>query len=268
VHGGENAIRSGLQRQMKMLGNAIRGSEEIDQIASDIHGLEGTDAKTFERRTIANLTQQISELDAGSKVAAVTAEIDPTQNDFLETSGAQFMDFAEHLVRRKAAASSAHKWNHTVGTAIIAAILNLQNRTGMSVLTAEDWRGQPRVALENIASENFWVGLAEEMSARSEAFERDELGVRRSIVRCGISACVEQSRDFGFVRIPDNPGDPFESGNFVRRALRVTAGDHNLRVRIGAMNVANGLTCLGVGRRSDRTSVYDDDLSLGTGVRE
>src|SRR6185369_135804 len=49
-----------------------------------------------------------------------------------------------------------------------------------------------------------------------------------------------QFREPMFVRVPDHLGDAGEGGDLFRSALRVAASDHDLCIRIFAMNTADG----------------------------
>src|SRR5206468_996273 len=82
VHGGEDAIGAGLQRHVEVLGDAIAGGEEMDEIPSDIQRLDGTDAETFDGGFVEDAAEEIFEIDTGREVAAVGAEVDAAEDDF------------------------------------------------------------------------------------------------------------------------------------------------------------------------------------------
>src|ERR1700736_754675 len=140
---------------MKMPRQTMRRSEKIDQIARDVHRLNRADAQAFERRALANLTQQIPERHTRKKIPAVATEINSAHHDFLESARAQLVDFTQHFARRKAATRSPHKRNHTIRTAIVAAVLNLQNWTGVAVFTSQNRRSQPSATPIDACCKNF-----------------------------------------------------------------------------------------------------------------
>lgn len=60
------------------------------------------------------------------------------------------------------------------------------------------------------------------------------------------------------VRIADDLGDAGKSGEFLGGTLGVASGDHDLRVRVFAMDAADGGTRVLVSRCSDGTGVEHD----------
>ena len=64
VHGGEDAVGAGLQRHVKVLGDAIAGGEEFDEILRDVQRLDGADAETFDRCFVKDAAEEILEFDA------------------------------------------------------------------------------------------------------------------------------------------------------------------------------------------------------------
>src|SRR6266705_948449 len=127
MHCGEDAVRAGLQRDVKVLRDAVVGGEEIDQFAGNVHWLDGADAETLDGGFVEDALQQIDKFDARGEIAAPGAEIDPAQDDFARAGGDESADFAENFVWSKAAAASAHEGNHAVRAAVVATILNFQD---------------------------------------------------------------------------------------------------------------------------------------------
>lgn len=82
VHGGKDAVGAGLQRHMKVLGEAIGGSEERDEVLSDVLRFDGGNAKAIERSFVQDAAKEREKSDARREIAAVTAEIDARENDF------------------------------------------------------------------------------------------------------------------------------------------------------------------------------------------
>src|SRR5450631_719149 len=131
VHGGENAIVSRLQGHMKMLGQAIVVREKPDQIASHIHGFDGADAQTLDRCFVENAAKQIAECYTRRKIPAVRSQIDSAEDNLADAGSGEPVHFVYDRFRWQAAAVAADKWNHAVGAAGIAAILNLQCRASV-----------------------------------------------------------------------------------------------------------------------------------------
>src|SRR5882672_6945055 len=154
VHGGEDAVGAGLQRQVEMLGDAIGPGEEFDEILGDVQRLDGADAETFDGGFVKDAAEERFEFDAGRKVAAVGAEIDAAENDFAEAGFAEALNFLKDSFGREAAALSANEGDDAIGAAGIAAVLNLQGGAGVIPFPAEDRGGEKFSAFENIAGED------------------------------------------------------------------------------------------------------------------
>ncbi len=84
-----------MQRHVEVLGDAIGGSKEIDEVLGNIEGLDGTDAEPFDRRFVEDAAKEIFEFHAGRKIAAVGAEVDPAENDFAVPRFAETLDFLD-----------------------------------------------------------------------------------------------------------------------------------------------------------------------------
>jgi len=48
VHGGQDEVGGGLQGHVKVLGEAVGGSEEIDEVFCNVYWLDGADAETLD----------------------------------------------------------------------------------------------------------------------------------------------------------------------------------------------------------------------------
>ena len=151
MHGGENAIRSGLQRHVEVLGDALRGSEEFDKISRNVERFDGADAQAFDSGFAEDAAEEILEFDARGKVAAVSAEIDATQDNFAISGIAETLNFMENGFRRQAAALAADKRNHAIGAAGVAAVLDFEGRASVIPFPAEHGSGEQRALFENIA---------------------------------------------------------------------------------------------------------------------
>src|SRR5882724_2379899 len=78
VHGGEDAVGSGLQGHVKVLGDAIGPGEEIDEVLRDIERFDGADAEALDGGFVEDAAEEVFEFYAGSEIAAVGAEVDAT----------------------------------------------------------------------------------------------------------------------------------------------------------------------------------------------
>src|SRR5271157_5296450 len=126
VHGGKNTVGAGLQRHVKMTSEALGAGEEVNEFARDVQRLDGAGAEALERGAFEDLAEKIHEFEARSEVAAVGAEVNAAQDDFLVAGGDEAANFAEDFVWGQAAAASADEGHHAVGAAMVAAVLDFQ----------------------------------------------------------------------------------------------------------------------------------------------
>ena len=145
-------------------------------------------------------------------------------------------DLVDHGIRLRAAAASAHVGNDAERAAIVAAVLNLEIRASAVAQGVFNGRGKKIALLENIADADFAVIVRA---------VRDQIGNRI------------------LVRIADDQSHAGQSGDFLRRALRVAAGDDDARLGLRAMDAADGLAKLVVGGRGDGAGVQDDEVGVG-----
>ena len=157
VHGGEDGVGGGLQGHVEVAGEAIGGGEEGDQVGGNVHRLDGADAEARDLGFVEDAAEEIFEFGARSEVAAVHAEVDAAEDDFLVACGGELADFVEDLLRRKTAAFAADERNHAIGAAEVAAVLDFEDGARVIGFAAEDWSGKEGGLLEDVAGENFRV---------------------------------------------------------------------------------------------------------------
>ena len=124
MHRGENVVGAGLKRHVKVLGEAVAGRKECDEIAGDVEGFDGAEAEAFDGSLIKNLAQQIEKITAWRKIPPPCAEIDATENDFFVAGFRESADFADDSFRTEAAALSTNERDDAEGAAVVAAVLN------------------------------------------------------------------------------------------------------------------------------------------------
>jgi len=138
MHGGEDAVGGGLQRHVKMRGDAAVGCEEADEILGDVERLDGADSKALDGRFVEDAAEQIEKLDTGREIAAIGAEIDAAENDFAEAGIGEAPDFGEDRLRRQAARLAADEGDYAERAAGIATVLDFQGGAGVIPFPAED----------------------------------------------------------------------------------------------------------------------------------
>jgi hypothetical protein len=121
---------------VEVLGDAVGGSEEIDEVLGNVEGLDGADAETFDGCFVENATEEVFEFDAGGKVAAVGAEVDAAEDDFAVSRFAEVLYFPDDRFRWQTAATPADEGDDAVGATGVAAVLDFEGGTGVIAFPA------------------------------------------------------------------------------------------------------------------------------------
>ena len=66
--------------------------------------------------------------------------------------------------------------------------------------------------------------------------------------------------DLAFMAVADDGKNSGQSGNFIRRALRITPSDYDASLRVAALDAANVGTGVAIGFRGDRAGVDNHDI--------
>ena len=260
MHGAKDAVGAALQRQMKMRRDARFGGDEIDEILRDVDGLDGAEAKAGERGFVDNLANKRVERNARREIAAVAAEVDSAEDDFLRAGLDEAMDFVEDSGGSEAAAASANERNYAVGTAMIAAVLDFES--GACANCGE----------RNVVRIGEIIRRSERWDMRGHFFAQDARrrervggngGERNEI--CGRGRLAHKRGNLALMRIADDPGDAGKRGEFFGSALRVASGGDDASGRILTVDAANGFASFGVRRGGDGTGVEDDNVGGGVG---
>lgn len=93
VHSGENIVGAGLQRHVKVVGDAICAGKERDEVLRDVERFDGTDSKTRQRSLVENTAKEVQDVRARREVAAPRAEIDSAEHNFLKAGVTKAIDF-------------------------------------------------------------------------------------------------------------------------------------------------------------------------------
>jgi hypothetical protein len=124
MHGGEDAVGTGLQRHVKMLRDARSRNEERDEVGGNVERFDRADAEASDVGFVEDQTQEVFEFNARIEIAAPGAEVDAAENDFAIACGGEAANFGDDFNGRHAAALAADERNDAVGAAEIAAVLD------------------------------------------------------------------------------------------------------------------------------------------------
>src|SRR5580700_2693113 len=259
---------------MEMPRDSRRCSDERDKFFGHVLRFDGTEAQLLQRRLVQNPSYDVRELDPRHEVTSVGSQIDAAENDLFRASCKEPPNFIDHHVWRQTATATSDERDHTVGAAVVATVLDLQDRPRAicnKALGTFDLHCLHRRLRENIASENFRGAACERHGFVIEPCERNEILRPRAAGvsgRCRRFASRHQtlsnnSRDFGLMRIADHPGDAIQRGQLFGSALRVTSSYYDPRRGIRAMNLADGIARLRIRSGRDRASVQHHDVGAG-----
>src|ERR1700730_7821363 len=106
---------------------ASGASGDRDEILGDVLRLNRAEAELLKLGFGQDSFDEANEGHTGLEVAAVTAEVDPAQDNLLRSRRHKAPRLFDDKVRRQTAAAAAHKGDHAIGTAVVAAVLNLQD---------------------------------------------------------------------------------------------------------------------------------------------
>jgi len=113
VHSRKDAVAAGLKGHMKMVGEPRVRGEELDEVAGNVHRLDGAKAEALDGSSLEDAAEKIIEFYPGRKVAAVSAEIDTAENNFAVALADKSPDFLKDSFGRQAAAATTYKRNNT-----------------------------------------------------------------------------------------------------------------------------------------------------------
>jgi len=138
MHGGEDAVGSGLQGHVKMRGDAVVAREEVDQILGNIERLDGADAQAFHGSFVLDTVEEVEKFNSRREVAAIRAKVDAAENDLAESGIGEALDLGEDHWRWEAAGFSPDKWDYAERAAGVASILDFQRGAGVIPFPTEN----------------------------------------------------------------------------------------------------------------------------------
>src|ERR1700691_1202285 len=100
---------------------------------AQLFGIERAYSHALERASLGNHLEQVGQLDRRLEILAVTAQMHPGQNDFLEAARMKIVERRNHAARIDAARTAARKRHDTEGAELIASLLQFQKRARTTV---------------------------------------------------------------------------------------------------------------------------------------
>jgi hypothetical protein len=175
-------------------------------------------------------------LAARAPLAAPAAEVDTSENDFGIAGGGEALGFSDDPVRGGGAGFAADAGDNAKGAAVIAAVLDLEVGAGTVSGRAFDGGVEEFVLGEDVADVDFGV------------------------VGGGVGG--DDVADEAFVGVANDPGDAFDLGKIFRGALGIAAGDEDAGRGVVALEAADDLADVLVGRGRDGAGIEYNKGSL------
>ena len=126
VHGLQDRVRTGLEGQVQMRADAVRAVHDVDHVVADFQGLDGTQTDAGHVGFLDQAVQDVGQRRMVVEIAAIGAEVDAGQDDFLEARCDQAVGFGDDGVGLARFQSAPRIGNDAVGTEIVAPFLDLQ----------------------------------------------------------------------------------------------------------------------------------------------
>src|ERR1700689_284230 len=105
----------------------------FDDPVPQLLGIERANPDPLDRTSLGDHFEQAGQFHLRLEVLAITAEMHPGQNDFLEAARMQIVERRYHAARLDAPRSSARKRHDAEGTELIASFLEFQKRARVTV---------------------------------------------------------------------------------------------------------------------------------------
>src|SRR5215472_13982553 len=243
LHALQDEIVARLQREMQMRHQPRVAGERIEEVADGLDRVDRRESQPRElRHVFQNLLHQCAELGRAREIPAIAGEIDAGENDLAIAARAEPAHLRDRLAHGYRARIAAAIGNDAKGAAVVAAILHLHEGARAALEAVDEMRGRLPHCHDVINRDLFLGGDAEGCS-------RQNIAMLSPGLRADLLLVTQHQCDFRHV------GEGFGFG--LRRAAR----DHDGRVGMLALELADGLARLPHRLRRHRASIDDD----GTG---
>src|SRR6202050_5630661 len=109
MHCAQDAVATGLQRDMKMARQAIRATDQRYEVFGNVLRFNRAEAELPYIGLSEDPLGNTSQCRAWNQIAAITSQVDAAEHDFLRTCFSKHAHFAYHGIRSQTAAASANK---------------------------------------------------------------------------------------------------------------------------------------------------------------
>src|SRR6266478_2729603 len=216
--------------------------ERIEEVAVGLDRIDRRESQPREfRRMFQNLLHQRAELGRARAIPAVAGEIDAGENDLAIAARAQPAHLRDRLAHGYRARIAATKGNDAKGAAVVAAILHLHEGARAALEAVDEMRGRLPHRHDVIDRDLFLGGEAEGCS-------RQNIAMLAPGLRADLLLVTQHQCDLRHVR---------EGFGF---RLRRAARDHDGRIGMLALELADGLARLPHRLRRHRAGIDDDGI--------
>ena len=212
---------------------ALVPADQREELRRELDRLERAEAQALESRHREHLAAGICQRDVAWQVAAVGAEVDARQHDFLESHGDELLRLAAHVLRQARLDGAARVRDDAVRAEILAAVFDLEEGAR---------------ALRAVVERDVLEGLRLH-DVRNRALDAVFLHGLLDVID-DVSALLRAEHD----------AHALDGADLVRRDLRVAAADGHDGLRVLAMRAADDLAALAVAEARDGASIDDVDI--------
>src|SRR5262249_32367568 len=131
--------------------DAFRRRDQLNEFFGNVLRFDGAEPHPLQSGFLENPANGFDKFRARREIPALAPEIDSADDDFFRARFDQLAYFRDDLTRRQAATSSPHERNHAIGAAIVAAVLNLEDRPGAAAVGEVSRRELLGGLLKNVA---------------------------------------------------------------------------------------------------------------------
>src|SRR6266851_5278879 len=118
---------------MKMRAKLFAARNYLHDAIAQLLGIERAYPHTLNRASLSDHLQQIRQINSRLQVFAITAEMHPRKNNFLEPARVQLVERDHHSARLDTSRGSARKRHDAECAKLVASFLQFQKRAGMAV---------------------------------------------------------------------------------------------------------------------------------------
>jgi hypothetical protein len=214
--------------------HGVRG-RKADNGAREKHRFNAAEANSAQLGNLNDLLQKIDKMRPSFDPAPVRPQVNARQDYLVKTGFHKRPDFGKHMFRQRTSSRPAHMRDNAVRAAGVAPILQFDQRSSLAA----------------------GVRHRRQQAIKISGERRPDYFALRMI--------SELVKDFGQTDpfgIADHQADSGDRSQSFRVALGIATGHDDARLRILAVQAADGLAHLLIGPVGDRAAIHDNEVGI------